>query len=115
GTYLRAANFDTDGDGMPDVWEAAHGLQPTVADNNGDYDNNGYTNLEEYLNELAAFPAPAAVVFNNGNANGRYAEIGNWTTGVFQPSRYDEAQINSGTVAIDAPGQHAATVKIATS
>src|SRR5205814_5139263 len=70
--FSRPANFDTDGDGMPDVWEAAHSLNPSVADNNGDYDNNGYTNLEEYLNETAAFPAPAPIVFNNGNGNGRY-------------------------------------------
>ena len=114
GQYARAANFDSDGDGMPDVWEMAHGLNPAVADNNGDYDNNGYTNLEEYLDESAAFPAPAPIVFNNGNGNSRYAEIGNWTTGVFQPSRYDEAQINSGTTIIDAVGQHAGTLKIAT-
>ncbi|HSV16097.1 MAG TPA: hypothetical protein VLI90_17685 [Tepidisphaeraceae bacterium] len=114
GTYARAANFDSDADGMPDVWEVAHGLNPAVADNNGDYDGNGYTNLEEYLNELAAFPSPSAVVFNNANANSRYAEIGNWTTGVFEPSRYDEAQVNSGSAAIDAVGQHAGTLKIAT-
>jgi hypothetical protein len=112
--FSRPANFDTDGDGMPDVWEVAHSLNPAAADNIGDYDNNGYTNLEEYLNEISAFPAPVPIVFNNGNGNGRYAQIGNWTTGVFQPSRFDEAQINSGSVTIDAVGQHAGTLKIAT-
>ena len=39
------AGFDTDRDGMPDAWEAAHGLNPAVADNNGDFDGDGYTNL----------------------------------------------------------------------
>lgn len=46
---------DTDRDGMPDGWEAAHGLDPQqVNDAAGDADADGYTNLEEYLNELAA-------------------------------------------------------------
>jgi hypothetical protein len=38
---------------MPDVWETAHGLDPANAsDRNGDTDQDGYTNLEEYLNSL---------------------------------------------------------------
>jgi pectate lyase len=41
---------DTDKDGMPDAWEEKHGLKPETADNNGDVDGDGYTNLEEYLN-----------------------------------------------------------------
>jgi multidrug efflux system membrane fusion protein len=85
---------------MPDVWEAAHALNPSVADNNGDFDNNGYTNLEQYLNDIAAIPAPAPLVFSNAGGTSRYAQIGNWTTGVFQPSRYDEAQINSAKLNI---------------
>jgi hypothetical protein len=42
------------GDGIPDAWKIAHGLDvkdPNVA--NGDYNHDGYTNLEKYLNELA--------------------------------------------------------------
>lgn len=46
------APVDTDRDGMPNAWETDNGLNPNVADNNGDKDNDGYTNLEEYLNEL---------------------------------------------------------------
>jgi pectin methylesterase-like acyl-CoA thioesterase len=42
---------DTDGDGMPDDWETAHGLDPAVADNNL-LNADGYTALEVYLNEL---------------------------------------------------------------
>lgn len=41
---------DIDNDGMPDRWEAKHGLHPRQADNNGDPDGDGYTNIEEYLN-----------------------------------------------------------------
>ncbi|HEX2101155.1 MAG TPA: hypothetical protein VHF69_10850, partial [Candidatus Synoicihabitans sp.] len=48
------APADADRDGMPDAWEIAHGLDPATADHNGDVDGNGYTNLEDYLNALAA-------------------------------------------------------------
>lgn len=48
------APADTDHDGMPDAWETAQGFNPNDAtDRNGDKNSNGYTNLEEYLNELA--------------------------------------------------------------
>lgn len=49
----RAADFDTDQDGMPDWWERITGNNAQVADNNGDPDHDGYTNLEDYLNFLA--------------------------------------------------------------
>jgi hypothetical protein len=56
--YQRAANWDTDHDGMPDWWETANGLnsQSTYEDfteSNSDPDKNGYTALEEYLNWMA--------------------------------------------------------------
>lgn len=42
---------DSDADGMPDQWEAKHGLSSTSAtDGVTDSDRDGYTNLEEYLN-----------------------------------------------------------------
>lgn len=47
---VRATNFDTDRDGMPDSWEIAMGLDPNVADDKNDKDGDGYTNIEEYLN-----------------------------------------------------------------
>jgi hypothetical protein len=50
---------DRDGDGMPDSWERQHGLNPASAsDGVRDKDRDGYTNLEEWLNALAA-PAMA--------------------------------------------------------
>ena len=46
--------LDSDSDGTPDSWELAHSLNPLNADDrNGDLDGDGYTNLEEFLNELA--------------------------------------------------------------
>jgi pectate lyase len=45
---------DTDQDGMPDAWEASHGLNASDAsDRNGDPNGDGWTNLEEYINSLA--------------------------------------------------------------
>lgn len=44
---------DSDHDGMPDWWEEAHGLNPNNAsDGPLDSDQDGYTNLEHYLNSL---------------------------------------------------------------
>lgn len=44
---------DTDHDGMPDPWELEHELDPhNPADGNADRDDDGYTNVEEYLNSL---------------------------------------------------------------
>ncbi len=45
--------IDSDGDGMPDDWETAHGLDPAVADGAADSNDDGYTNLEDWLNSLA--------------------------------------------------------------
>ena len=39
---------DTDKDGMPDDWETAMGLDPTVANAEGDPDQDGLSNIQEY-------------------------------------------------------------------
>jgi hypothetical protein len=55
------APTDTDNDGMPDAWETARGLNPALASDRNLVDSaTGYTQLELYLNELAApaFPIP---------------------------------------------------------
>lgn len=54
------APADTDGDGMPDAWESAHGTNPQVPDANGDVNGNGYDNVEDWFNSLvtgASVPA----------------------------------------------------------
>jgi hypothetical protein len=43
---------DTDGDGMPDEWEIAHGLDPNKADANGRTLSSVYDNIEVYINSL---------------------------------------------------------------
>ena len=51
--YRGVPHEDSDADGMPDVWESKHGLNPKdAADAAGDVDGDGYTNVEEYLNTL---------------------------------------------------------------
>jgi hypothetical protein len=122
--FNRPANWDTDGDGMPDAWEIERGLDPYTANNNGDFDRDGYTDLEEYLNEIAAWPAPGVIVFSNAT-NDRYAEIFNWTvSGItlniagssvatsskWQPSRFDTARISGSAAVVDCAGQQAGTL-----
>ena len=48
------AKADSDGDGMPDEWETAQGLNPNDPEDGGATAENGYTNLENYLNGLVA-------------------------------------------------------------
>jgi hypothetical protein len=52
---------DGDADGMPDAWETARDLNPADPADRNATNPAGYTNLELYLNELAApaFPFPA--------------------------------------------------------
>jgi len=44
--------IDTDGDGIPDEWEKAHGLNLNNAKDGNDRTDEGYTMLEVYLNSL---------------------------------------------------------------
>ena len=48
------APVDTDGDGMPDSWETANGLNPNDAKDGSSVGEDGYTNLENYLNSIVA-------------------------------------------------------------
>lgn len=55
-TYDPAtARKDSDGDGMPDEWESANGLNPSAADNNL-VNSEGYTALECYINSIMGEP-----------------------------------------------------------
>ncbi|NQT81452.1 hypothetical protein HQ563_00380 [bacterium] len=49
---------DSDHDGIPDAWERAHGLDPTNPRDGSRTVANGYTSVENYLNELAGDPIP---------------------------------------------------------
>jgi hypothetical protein len=106
-----SAPLDQDRDGMPDEWEIKYGLPTTTANNNGDFDNDGYTDLEEYLNDLAAFKATGPLEFGG---SGRFADWSNWIRR-WEPSRMDDVHIDVGTATVDAVGQHAGTLGIGTS
>jgi len=45
---------DSDGDGIPDVWEKSHGLNPKNPADGRELAASGYTNLEEYMNSLVS-------------------------------------------------------------
>ena len=52
----RPENYDTDGDGMPDEWETANGLNPNDANDANtftvDTEKGWYTNIEVYMNSI---------------------------------------------------------------
>lgn len=55
----RSADWDSDGDGLPNWWEQRHGLNPNSAQNDfsdthADNQGDGYTNIEEYLHWMAS-------------------------------------------------------------
>ncbi|MBN1181937.1 MAG: T9SS type A sorting domain-containing protein, partial [Bacteroidales bacterium] len=55
--FTLPAYDDSDHDGMPDEWEDFMGFNKNnPEDRNNDHDNNGYTNLEEYLNSIVKRP-----------------------------------------------------------
>ncbi|MBE2216115.1 MAG: autotransporter-associated beta strand repeat-containing protein [Opitutaceae bacterium] len=106
---------DTDGDGMPDWWEAAAGTDAAVADNNGDLDGDGYSNLENYINALAVAGIPGAavtgviadtgVVPTDGNtADNTLQIVGTAVPGSFVTVYRVGAGV-IGTVAVDVAGQ----------
>lgn len=45
--------LDSDGDGMPDAWEDAHGLDKNNGNDHSQLMSSGYSAIEEYLNHLA--------------------------------------------------------------
>ena len=48
------APADTDGDGMPNAYETANGLNPNDATDGAKVGNDGYTNLENYMNSIVS-------------------------------------------------------------
>ena len=85
---------DADNDGMPDTWEIERGLNPNSLpdspDAHNDRDNDGYTNIEEYIN--GCFPRtavvtanPVSIKSNNTDSSTIRVEIRNECDGVDAP------------------------------
>ena len=62
----QPAPTDTDGDGMPDNYENANGLNPNDAGDAGLITASGLSNLERYLNSIASVAPTAAEVTIGG-------------------------------------------------
>ena len=93
----RGAGFDTDGDGMPDWWEALNGTDPNTADNNRDDNRDGWTALEDYLNWLAE-PHFTVVAGTESTIDLRKLFAGFDNNPVFEVD-YDNAAIPEGCTA----------------
>jgi hypothetical protein len=83
----RADLVDTDGDGMPDGWEARHGLNPLSSNAQGDPDADGLSNLDEYLGRshprILYSPAPTFHVApppTGQNSSNRGTRLSPWAT-----------------------------------
>ena len=69
---------DTDNDGMPDAWETANGLNPSLASDAVAIAANGYLNIENYINSITKsysqdfLRAPLCLVSDSATQNSIY-------------------------------------------
>ncbi len=77
---IQSIFSDTDQDGIDDAWEIAAFGNLTTASASTDWDNDGYTDLQEYLNQLAGETDPAG---NSYDPKGKNAPGG---TGYRKPA-----------------------------
>ncbi|HLR38424.1 MAG TPA: hypothetical protein VK084_10275, partial [Chitinophagaceae bacterium] len=79
----RSDHWDSDKDGLPDWWEDVHGLNPhspegDFSDANADKNNDGFTNLNDYLAWMATphvcSPNGAPVEINLGKLTRGYTD-----------------------------------------
>jgi hypothetical protein len=104
----RAATFDTDNDGLPDWWEAIKGLNANSAANdfsdaNSDGNNDGFTQLDEYLEWMGGthhfiLPAtPSSIdlkTLARGYSNNPVFTINNVVNGTVTPDAGNAGTVN---------------------
>ena len=101
----RAADWDTDQDGMPDWYEQCIGSDPFTANHNDDPDDDGWTLLENYLDFMAH---PYIMIEPNSSGSidlrqyfvGFYGQNGNSVSPTYS---FDEA-MGSGSYALQING-----------
>jgi hypothetical protein len=119
---------DSDGDGLPDDWELANGLNPHSAVGNdganGDPDGDGFTNLQEYLagtdprnpqsflkiDSIALLPGTAALRFTRVAGHGYTIQFRNsLETGSWQKLADVEPALTTAAVQVNDPAAAGAT------
>jgi len=97
---------DSDGDGMPDEWEEANGLNANDASDGSAVASDGYTNLEVYLNSLVADITEACLADGTVEGVDRYADdevvVAEYVIG---PSTANGDWTYSNGIAINAQGK----------
>jgi T5SS/PEP-CTERM-associated repeat protein len=81
GVAVLNSNRDDDGDGIPNGWEQAHGLDPlNAADANLDTDGDGMSNLQEYLSGTDPTNSASAFRISSVAREGQDLRV-TWQTG----------------------------------
>lgn len=71
-TITREEGWDTDHDGIPDSWESANGLNPSDPKDSRAIAENGYANIENYINSIVDMeyaPSNPSVSISNMSNN----------------------------------------------
>lgn len=98
--FVRTANWDTDMDGLPNWWEAAHDLDTnsvsgSLLETNADNDLNGYTNLEEYLQWMSK---PHYFI---GVGEDKKIDLSIYTRGFSNDPKFEISEIINGDASVE--------------
>lgn len=102
------APLDTDGDGMPDDWETANGLNPNNKADGTFRNDEGYTNLELYMNAIVDHITQAQNEGGTPEGSIEYATEEDLTGAINIPT--NELNPDKAEISIDKSGKQAAKV-----